>query len=62
VRSRACACANFYAGDTAALIRKIGIAATGAGLVVDAAAGAARIAGKAVGAAAEAVTPGAASK
>ena len=34
------------------------IAATGAGLVVDAAAGTARIAGKAIGAAADAVLPG----
>ena len=36
----------------------VGVAATGVGLAVDAAVGTARIAGKAVGAAADAVTPG----
>jgi hypothetical protein len=36
----------------------VGVAATGAGLAVDAAAGAVRITGRAVGAAADAVLPG----
>lgn len=36
----------------------VGVAATGAGLVVDAAVGAVKLTGRAVGAAADAVTPG----
>ena len=36
----------------------VGVAATGAGLAVDAAVGAVKLTGKAVGAAADAVTPG----
>jgi hypothetical protein len=36
----------------------VGVAATGAGLAVDAAVGAVKLTGKAVGAAADAITPG----
>ncbi|MBA3770958.1 MAG: hypothetical protein H0X13_00340 [Ramlibacter sp.] len=46
-------CAVITVGSTA-----VGLAATGAGLVVDAAVGTVKLGGKAVGAAVDAVTPG----
>ena len=46
-------CAVITVGSTA-----VGLAATGAGLVVDAAVGTVKLTGKAVGAAADAVVPG----
>ena len=46
-------CAVISVGSTA-----VGLAATGAGLVVDAAVGTVKLTGKAVGAAVDAVTPG----
>jgi hypothetical protein len=61
-----CACAFVFSLGGCAVVSvagaAVGVAATGAGLVVDAAVGTARLAGKAVGAAADAVTPGGSSE
>jgi len=56
----ACVLASTLAGCAVVGVAStaVGVAATGVGLAVDAAVGTARIAGKAVGAAADAVTPG----
>jgi hypothetical protein len=60
--SLACACvlSTTLAGCAVVTVAGavVGVAATGAGLAVDAAVGAVKLTGKAVGAAADAVTPG----
>lgn len=56
----ACAIATTFSGCAVVTVAGavVGVAATGAGLAVDAAVGAVKLTGKAIGAAADAVSPG----
>jgi hypothetical protein len=60
----ACALATFLGGCAVVSVASavVGVAATGVGVAVDATVGAVKLTGKAVGAAADAVTPGGSSE